>query len=71
MNEMDNHHAFKMVTCHASMLSLNHLSLYDMCLSSTWLLNKQPNKKASQSWVMNFQYGAINAWLKFLSVLLG
>ena len=29
---MDNHHSFKMANCHAFMLSLNHLSLYNVRL---------------------------------------
>ena len=30
MNEVDNHYSFKMANCHAFMLSINHLSLYDL-----------------------------------------
>ena len=34
MNDVDNHHAFKMAKCHAFMTSFNHLSLYHLWLSA-------------------------------------
>ena len=39
MNDVDNHHAFKMANYHTFVTSLNHLSLYYMCVQGyCWLL---------------------------------
>ena len=34
MNDVDNHHSFKMVRCHAVMPSVNHIFLYNVSFYS-------------------------------------